>query len=505
MLLADVVAASLRVAATRSRNVKIAELSSVLSRAEPAEIPVVVGFLSGEPRQGRVGVGWASMASASVPPAADSSLTPADVDKLIDSIPTMTGPGSVQARRDAVAEVMARATEAEQSYLVGLFTGGMRQGALEGLVIDAVGVAANVERELVRRALMLGGSLPDTARIAMGGGAVALAAVRLEVMRPVRPMLAATSSEPGEAVAELGDVIVDWKLDGARIQVHRMGSELRVFTRNLNDVTDRLPDVVASVRQLDVSSVVLDGESLALTEDGSPRRFAETMSRFGSDGADAAVPLRPFFFDILHLDGRDLIDQPLIERLALLERVVPENLRIPSVRTTSPEAGAEVLATAIGAGHEGVMVKAAMSTYDAGRRGSAWRKIKPVHTLDLVILAAEWGHGRRTGWLSNLHLGCLDPDTGAFVMLGKTFKGLTDEMLEWQTVRLLELEERRTANTVWVRPELVVEVALDGLVVSPRYPAGMALRFARVKGHRPDKGPDDVDTLAAVRQIFERR
>jgi DNA ligase-1 len=229
------------------------------------------------------------------------------------------------------------------------------------------------------------------------------------------------------------------------------------------------------------------------------------MSRFGSDGVDAAVPLQPFFFDILYLDGRDLIDEPLVERLALLERVVPQAHRVPSVRTTSPDAAAEVLEAAIGAGHEGVMVKAATSTYEAGRRGSAWRKIKPVHTLDLVILAAEWGHGRRTGWLSNLHLGCRDSASGDFVMLGKTFKGLSDEMLEWQTARLLELEERRTANTVWVRPELVVEIALDGLVASPRYPAGMALRFARVKGHRPDKGPDDVDTLTSVRELFERR
>jgi DNA ligase-1 len=505
MLLADVVAASLRIAATRSRKTKVAELASVLASADGAEIPIVIGFLSGEPRQGRVGVGWASMSSAAVPPAADPSLTPSDVDRLIESIPTMTGPGSVQARRDAVSGVMTRATEAEQSYLVGLFTGGMRQGALEGLVTDALALAADVDRELVRRALMLGGSLPDTARIAMDGGTDALAAVQLEVMRPVRPMLAATSSDPAEAVTELGDVVVDWKLDGARIQVHRNGSEVRVFTRNLNDVTDRLGDVVAAVRELDVTSVVLDGESLALTDDGSPHRFAETMSRFGSDGVNAAVPLQPFFFDILYLDGRGLIDEPLVERLALLERVVPQAQRIPSVRTTSPDAAAEVLEAAIGAGHEGVMVKAATSTYEAGRRGSAWRKIKPVHTLDLVILAAEWGHGRRTGWLSNLHLGCRDSESGNFVMLGKTFKGFTDEMLEWQTARLLELEERRTANTVWVRPELVVETALDGLVASPRYPAGMALRFARVKGHRPDKGPDDVDTLTTVRELYERR
>jgi DNA ligase 1 len=505
MLLADVVIGSQKVAATRSRKEKVTALAEVLATATSDEVPIVAALLSGEPRQGRVGVGWATVAAADVDGATDASLTPADVDAFVEAIPTMSGPGSQQARRDALADLMRRATPDEQAFLGALLTGELRQGALEGVLVDAIAAAAGVDAALVRRALMLGGSLAETASLALEHGAPGLAAVRLEVLRPIRPMLAATSSDPAAAVAELGDVVVDWKLDGARIQVHRLDDVIRVFTRNLNDVTDRVPDVVSVVASMPVRSVVLDGESLSLDDDGAPRRFAETMSRFGADQADTEVPLRPFFFDLLHLDGRDLVDAPLRERLDVLERVVPAPNRIPGVRTDDPEQAAAMLDSALAAGHEGVMVKAAESLYEAGRRGSAWRKVKPVHTLDLIVLAAEWGHGRRTGWLSNLHLGCRDPESGDFVMLGKTFKGLTDVMLEWQTVRLLELEERRTANTVWVRPELVAEIALDGLVTSPRYPAGMAMRFARVRAYRTDKGPDDVDTLETVRALYERR
>lgn len=505
MLLADVVSASQKVAATRSRKEKVTALAGVLAAASPEEVPIVAGLLSGEPRQGRVGIGWATVAAADAQGATVASLTPGDVDAIVEAIPTMSGQGSQQARRDSLTDLMRRATPDEQVFLGALLTGELRQGALEGVLVDAIGKAAGVDAALVRRALMLGGSLSETASLALGRGAPALEAVRLEILRPIRPMLAATSPDPAAAVTELGDVFVDWKLDGARIQVHRLDDVVRVFTRNLNDVTERVPDVVAVVAAMGVRSVVLDGESLSLDDVGAPRRFAETMSRFGADQADTDVPLRAFFFDLLHLDGFDLVDHPLHERLDRLNRVVPRSNRIPGVRTNEPEEATAMLDSALAAGHEGVMVKAAESPYEAGRRGSAWRKVKPVHTLDLMVLAAEWGHGRRTGWLSNLHLGCRDPDTGEFVMLGKTFKGLTDETLEWQTARLLELEERRTANTVWVRPELVAEIALDGLVASPRYPAGMAMRFARVRGYRPDKGPQDVDTVETVRALYERR
>lgn len=505
MLLERLVEASARVAGTRSRTAKVAELASVLTEAAPDEIETVVGLLAGEPRQGRIGVGWASVASVETVPSPEASITVGEVDALLDALAGMTGAGSQGARRDALTALFERATEREQEFLTAALTGGVRQGALEGLMAEAVAVAAAVRPDQVRRALMLGGSLPATAVLALAGGAEALASVHLEVLRPIRPMLAATATDAAAAVAELGEVIVDWKLDGARIQVHRAGQVVRVFTRNLNDVTERLPEVVSLVGGLPVASVVLDGESLALDEDGAPRTFATTMSRFGADDADGAVALLPFFFDILHLDGEDLVDLPLVDRLAMLDRIVPAAHRIPRRHVTTPEAADAVLDAAVTAGHEGVMLKGVDSVYEAGRRGSAWRKVKPVHTLDLVVLAAEWGHGRRTGWLSNLHLGCRDPETGDFVMLGKTFKGLTDAMLEWQTERLLELEERRTAHTVFVRPELVVEVALDGLVASPRYPAGMALRFARVRAHRPDKDASEVDSLDIVRSLYERR
>ncbi|MDX1447457.1 MAG: ATP-dependent DNA ligase [Acidimicrobiia bacterium] len=505
MLLSEVVATSKRVAATRSRRTKVSELAAAIAQASPDEVPIVVGFLSGEPRQGRVGVGWASVADVAVEPADQPELTVGDVDEFFASVPTMTGPGSQQARRDALGSLMARATDDEQRFIAALVGGEVRHGALEGLVLEAVATAFDVDTGLVRRAAMLGGGLGDVARIACVDGADGLAAIGLEVLRPIRPMLAATAADAGSAVAELGDVFVDWKLDGARIQVHRSADQVRVFTRNLNDVTERLPEVVEAVLGLDVDAAVLDGESLALDDEGTPRRFGETMSRFGTEQPGGDVALRPFFFDVLHLDGRDLIDLPLSERIELLASVVPADLRVPSLRTSDPEVAEAELERAVGAGYEGIMVKDAASPYEAGRRGSAWRKVKPVYTLDLVVLAAEWGHGRRTGWLSNLHLGCREPESGGFVMLGKTFKGLTDEMLGWQTDRLLELETRRVRNTVFVRPELVVEVALDGLVPSPRYPAGMALRFARVKGYRPDKTAEEADTVEAVRAIYHRR
>jgi DNA ligase-1 len=350
---------------------------------------------------------------------------------------------------------------------------------------------------------MLSGDLGRTAAVASAGES-ALADIGLSVLTAVQPMLAASAPDVATAVGQIGVSAIEWKLDGTRIQAHRSGDEVRIYTRNLNDVTDRLPTIVAGVRDLAVDSTILDGESMALASDGGPMPFEQTMSEFGSDGPSGVLELKPFWFDILHLDGEDLIDRPLVERRELLAAVVPPESLIPQIVTTDTGEAERFLAEARGLRHEGVMVKDPDSTYEAGRRGSSWIKVKPVYTLDLVILAAEWGSGRRTGWLSNLHLGARDPN-GSFVMLGKTFKGLTDQMLEFQTEALLELEERRTKRTVYVRPELVVEVAFDGLLPSTRYPGGMALRFARVRAHRPDKNPEDADTIETVREIFESR
>jgi DNA ligase-1 len=505
MLLSDVVAASAAVASTRSRLRKREVLAGVIRAASVDELPAVVGFLSGEPRQGRVGVGYAAVYAVETRPAGEPSLTIGDLDGAVERIASISGPGSQAGRAEELATLLAKATGTEQDFIRSLLTGGLRQGALEGVVVDALADAAGVPVESVRRALMLTGDLAETAVTAVCDGSAGLATVHLQVLRAIRPMLASTADDVGAAVAKLGDVAVDWKLDGARIQVHRSGEVVRVFTRNLNDVTARLPEVVAAALELPAATVILDGEAMGLAADGTPLRFQETMSRFGAEELREDVPLHAFFFDILHLDGEDLIDLPLTERLERLAAVVPESRRIPSIRTSDPRIAAGMLERSALARHEGVMVKALDSAYEAGRRGSAWLKVKPVHTLDLVILAAEWGHGRRTGWLSNLHLGARDTATGEFVMLGKTFKGLTDEMLAWQTDRLLELEVRRMRGTVVVRPELVAEIALDGFLPSPRYPGGVALRFARVKGYRPDKGPEDVDTMEAVMEIYRGR
>lgn len=502
MKLADIVATSQSIAATRSRKTKYEALAGILRRADPDDVPIVVGFLSGEPRQGKIGVGYSLVYGVDVPGCPEPSLTVADVDQTIDKLAGMAGPGSQGSRSGEIAGLLARATEPEQEFLRNLLTGGVRQGALEGVMIEGIARAAGVAATQVRRAVMLRGDLSETARIALTDGSEGLAAVGLEVMRAVRPMLASTSPDAASAVTQLGMAVVDWKLDGARIQVHKQGREVAIFTRNLNDVTARLPEVVRDVGTLDAEALILDGEAMGLSGEGEPLRFQETMSRFGAEELREDVPLHPFFFDILHLDGEDLIDLPLRDRRQRLEAAVPEHRRIPSIVTDDGEAAEDMMRRSLAERHEGVMVKGLESTYAAGRRGSAWLKVKPVYTLDLVILAAEWGHGRRTGWLSNLHLGARDRDSGGFVMLGKTFKGLTDEMLAWQTEKLLELEVRSTKHVVHVRPELVAEIALDGFLPSPRYPGGVALRFARVKGYRPDKPPEEADTMETVMAIF---
>jgi DNA ligase-1 len=482
------------VAATASRTAKVARLAAALAGLAPDEIEAGTAFLAGETRQRQTGVGWASVREVP-PPATAPTLTVAEVDEALERIAALAGSGSQAARREALAALFGRATAGEQALLRGLLLGDLRQGALEGAVADAVARAAGVPLAAVRRAAMLHGDLPAVARIALTEGEAGIAGVGLQVGRPVGPMLAGSARDVDEALARVHPAAVDFKLDGARVQLHRDGSDVGIFTRSLDDVTARVPELVAAALALPARSVVLDGEAIALRADGRPHPFQVTASRFGSRGR-SDVALSGLYFDVLHLDGDDLLDLPLSERSAALSATVPAAQRVPREVAADAAEAAPVLAAALAGGHEGVIVKALDAPYAAGRRGAGWLKVKPVHTLDLVVLAAEWGHGRRTGWLSNLHLGARS-DTG-FVMLGKTFKGLTDEMLRWQTAALQDLAVEQTGHVVRVRPELVVEIAFDGVQTSPRYPGGVALRFARVLRHRPDKRAAEADTLDAV-------
>jgi DNA ligase-1 len=496
-LLADVVAVSSRVAETPSRSRKVALLAELLARLEPAEVPVAVGFLSGVPRQGRVGVGYATIYRIEARPAAEPSLSISDLDHAVEAVAAATGGGSGAERRRVLAGVLERATREEGDFVRRLFTGELRQGALAGLVVDAVARAAGVPAELARRTLMLSGDLPRTAEIALGGGEAALLSVGFELFRPVLPMLASTAPSVAEALAGFELASVEWKLDGIRIQIHRRDGEVRIYTRNLNDVTHALPGIVEAVRRLPARTAVLDGEALWM-RDGGPAAFQETVSLIDDDPPEGIVT---FLFDALHLDGETLLDAPLAERRSRLAAVAPE-LVIPGELTADAAAAQRVLDDALDAGHEGVVVKDAASAYVAGRRGKAWRKVKPVRTYDLLVLGAEWGHGRRRGWLSNLHLGARDAQSGEPVIVGKCFKGLTDELLEWQTRELLAREVSRRGIAVFVRPELVVEVALDGVQSSTRYAGGIALRFARVKRYRPDKRADEADTVDDLRALL---
>jgi ATP-dependent DNA ligase I len=500
MLLAEVVATSASVAATRSRKAKVASLAATLGRAEPAEREVVTAYLGGALLQRRTGVGWRGIRT-DAPPAGAPTLTPLELHETFGRLAALSGPGSRAARATEVASLFARATEPEQRWLRGVVTGSVRQGALDSLVQEAVALAADVPLPAVRRAAMLaGGTVPVVDR-AFEGGLAALEAVGLEVGRAVLPMLASSAPDVAAAVAKAGgrDVAVDRKLDGIRLQVHRTGDRVLVATRSLDDITDRLPEVVAVARSLPAECFVLDGEGLALDDSGRPRPFQETASRTAqADG----VAVSPYFFDVLHLEGRDLIDAPLTERLAALDGLVPEQHRVPRLVTDDVSAAEAFAADTLAAGHEGVVVKGLSATYDAGRRGAAWVKVKPVHTLDLVVLAVEWGSGRRRGRLSNIHLGARDAETGGLVMLGKTFKGMTDEMLAWQTERFTELKVDDDGWVVRLRPEQVVEIAFDGVQRSSRYPGGMALRFARVLRYRDDKPVTEIDTVQTLREHF---
>ena len=568
MLLRELVQTSEAVAATSGRTAKITEIATLLRRASSGEVPAVVAFLSGELLQRQIGVGYASLGEllrlepAAAPPAGPwarfaagqapaaaapasgdplagavteeaaaggGPLTVAETDAVFEAVGRVTGAGAQAERRRLLAGVFGRATRAEREFLVRLLAGELHQGALEGVMTEAVARAAGVPAAEVRRAHLLAGSLPLVAQAALtaawpatnpepdsGAALAALRSFGLKVGRPLRPMLASSAATVADAFARLSPAIVEWKIDGIRIQVHRAGADVAVFTRTLDDITIRVPEIAEAILALDVRDAVFDGEAVALAPDGRPRPFQVTASRTGShmDVArqQADTPLTPFFFDLLHLDGADLIDEPAHVRQARLAAVMPAHLQVPRLVTGDAGAASEFFADAVGRGHEGVVVKAPDSRYAAGRRGSEWIKVKPRHTLDLVILAAEWGHGRRRGWLSNLHLGARDPDTGGLVMLGKTFKGLTDEMLTWQTNRLLELADppgsgpagdRKDAYGVLrVRPELVVEIAFDGVQASPRYPGGVALRFARVLRHRPDKPATEADTIGSVLALW---
>jgi DNA ligase-1 len=500
-LLADVVTASREVAETSSRSRKVAILAELLGRLEPGEIPLAVGFLAGVPRQGRIGVGYSTIYGIEIPPAATASLTIDELDRAIAEVQRTTGSGSAAERKRILGELLGRATEPEAGFVKRLFTGELRQGALAGLMIDAVAKAAGVSGQLARRALMLSGDLTRTAELAITQGEEGLRSVKLELFRPILPMLASTAASAPEAVAGFDKSSVEWKLDGIRIQIHRRGDEVRIYTRNLNDITDALPGIVDAVRRLPVEQAVFDGEALWMGEHG-PAAFQDTVSQL--DGHAPPEGVVTFLFDVLHVDGEDLLDTPLEERAARLEAIAPE-LKIPGVVTSDPAVAERVEEEALSAGNEGVVVKDAASLYTAGRRGKTWLKVKPVRTYDLVVLGAEWGHGRRQGWLSNLHLGARDPRTGELVMVGKTFKGLTDELLAWQTKELLERVASRQGITVFVRPELVVEIALDGVQASTRYPGGVALRFARVKRYRPDKRADEADTIDDLRALLPSR
>ena len=510
MRLSDVVGTSGQVARASGRLEKVALLAALLRRLEPDEIEIAGAFLCGNLRQAKLGVGFAGVQAAAPDSAAASpTLTLSEVDAAFARVAGVAGKGSVGEKLRLVRELLARATRDEQRFLVSLVVGELRQGALEGLVVEAVAQAAGVPAERVRRAVMAAGDLPSVAKAALLEGDAGLSRFAIHLFRPALPMLADSADDARDALARLGEAALEFKLDGARIQVHKSGDDVRIYSRRLNEVTGAVPELVEVVRALPARELILDGEAIALQPGGTPHPFQTTMRRFGRkldvDRLRQELPLVPFFFDILYLDGDSLLDEPQQRRFETLIEVLPGGIVIPRTVTGSGDTAQDFLDTALARGHEGIMAKARDAPYEAGNRGQRWLKVKPARTLDLAVLAAEWGHGRRRGWLSNLHLGARDTEGGGFVMLGKTFKGMTDEMLEWQTIRLLQLEISRDDYTVYVRPELVVEVAFNDVQASPQYPGGVALRFARVKRYRTDKTADQADTIAAVQAIFRGR
>lgn len=508
MQLADLVNTSITVAATRSRLKKRAALAESLRQAGVDDVATVVSYLSGTLPQGRIGIGHALLKDLeSSPVAAEASLTVRDVDTAFDELAAVSGAGSKARRIELLEQLFGRATADEKDFLVRLLAGELRQGALEAVLIEAIAEATDLPLAPVRRAVMLAGDPPAVAVAALTDGEDGLARFRLTPLTPLQPMLAQTADDPHAAIEALGECAFEHKLDGARVQIHREGDRVKVFTRALNDVTDRVPEVVEAIKAMPARSLVLDGEVIALKEDGRPRPFQVTMQRFGrsrtADALKEELPLSVFLFDCLYLDGRELIDLGYRERMEALDSIAREDQRVGRLVTADPAAAKAFFDDARERGQEGLMAKALDSAYAAGARGGDWLKIKPVHTLDLVVLAAEWGSGRRRGWLSNLHLGARDGD--GFVMLGKTFKGLTDALLEWQTAKFRELSVREEGHVVYLKPELVVEIAFNDIQKSRQYPGGMALRFARVKRYREDKTAADADTLDTVRAIFRRQ
>lgn len=498
MLLAEIVDVSDSVSSTRARSEKTQLLAGTLRRLSPEEAAIAISFLTGQPTQRKLGVGHATVYGVEAPPANEATLDILEVDEALGQIARFSGPGSNQRRKQTLSALLGRATRGEQDFLRGLILRNLRQGALEGVMAEAVALALDVPAGRVRRAAMLEGDLIGVSSRALSEGADALGETSLALFTPVQPMLAKTAETAADAVGEIGEAVVEQKLDGLRLQVHRAGDRVAVYTRNLRDVSSDMPGVIDVARTFEAESFILDGEGLLISDDGAPLPFQDSMSR---PGQGSVWPLTAFYFDILSRDGVELLDRPLQQRRRELEGMVPAQWRVESIVTATPGVAEDFFEEAVAGGYEGVVVKDPSQPYEAGRRGSGWLKVKPTHTLDLVVLAAEWGSGRRQGWLSNLHLGARSAD-GGYVMLGKTFKGLSDEMLEWQTKAFLEIEDHREGHIVHLRPEIVYEIAFDGVQRSSRYPGGVALRFARVKGYRADKGPGDADTLEAVRSFL---
>ena len=509
-LLAELVDTSQRVGAQAGRRVKIAAIADLLRKLEPAEIDIGVSYLAGVTRQGRSGIGYALLRDAH--PAANvhsPELTLTEVDAILTDIAKVSGHGSVAERTRLLSQLFARATLPEQEFLERLLIGELRQGALEGIMIEAVAAAANLSAEAVRRAAKIGGGVVAVAASALTRGTAGLGQYAISLFQPLAPMLAQPADDIVDAMARIPMAALEWKLDGARVQVHKSGDDVRIYTRTGNDVTTAAPEIVSAIGEATAQTLILDGEAIALKQNGAPYPFQDTMRRFGReldiDAMRATMPLSVFFFDCLRHDDENLVAMPADARFAAMSAALPSELLVPRLITSDLVAAQAFYDDALERGHEGVMVKALDAPYDPGARSALWLKVKRTHTLDLVVLAAEWGHGRRRGRLSNLHLGAIDPATSEFVMLGKTFKGLTDAMLAWQTEELLKREVERDDWTVRVRPELVVEIAFNDLQTSPRYPGGLALRFARVKGYRPDKKPQDADTIDAVRAIYAKQ
>ena len=505
MLLARIAGASRRIAETAKRTEKVDLIAGLLKQAQPDEIAIVAAYLSGRTLQGRIGIGYGMLRNVTAAPAENPNLEIADLDRAFQDIEAVKGQGAERKRIRLLGAVMARATEPEQRFIEALLLGGLRQGALEGIMLEALSKASGVSLDRVRHAAMVAGDSAAIARALLEKGDAGLAQYGIQLFRPVQPMLAQTAEDAGEALADLGEAALEFKLDGARVQAHKSGEDVAVFTRRLNNVTTAVPEIVEAVRALPAKELILDGEALSLMPDGRPQPFQITMRRFGRkldvERMRAGLPLSPFWFDLLYLNGGNLLHEPQRRRFAALTELSPAEFVVPHVIASSATEAGEFLQTSLSQGHEGIMAKALDAGYAAGARGQSWLKVKQANTLDLVILAAEWGNGRRQGWLSNLHLGARDAEKGGFAMLGKTFKGLTDEMLAWQTQELLKLEIGRDSYTVYVEPKLVAEIAFNEIQVSPRYASGLALRFARVKRYRADKSSSDADTFQTIQKM----